>query len=244
MKVENHYTVYMHITPSGKVYIGLTSTSVEKRWKNGKGYKTNQPFWNAIQKYGWENIEHKIIAEGLTYEEAGEMEKAYIKKYNATNNKYGYNICFGGEDGWVGVHHTEETKRKISEAKKGKVYRKGYHFSEESKKKMSESHKGKYHGKPVKPKPPKRPKRGFTISDEHKKRISEANTGIYRSPEVRANMSKAQIKTKKPVRCIDTGEVFESQTEAMKHFNIDKTLIGRACKGKQKTAKGLRFEYV
>lgn len=256
------YTVYMHISPSDKVYVGLTSQRAESRWRGGKGYKKNQPFWRAIQKYGWDNIEHKIIADGLTYEEAANIEKEYIKKYNATNKKYGYNICFGGEDGWVGVHHTEEAKRKMSESKKGKTYRKGYHLSEETKRKISEAHKGKYKGKPVKPKekaPYWRKRNGkmylsyprqydengkIIFTEEHKQKISEAKKGYCPTEQARINMSKAQVKTKKPVKCLDTGEVFESETAAMKKLGISIDLIGRCCKGKQKTAKGLRFRYV
>lgn len=237
------YTVYMHTAPSGKRYIGITCQTVEQRWRNGKGYKTNQPFYNAIQKYGWNNIKHEIIEENLTHDEACELECKLIAKYDTTNKQKGYNVCFGGEDGWVGVHHTEEAKRKMSEAKKGKTYRKGCHLSEETKKKLSESHKGKYRGVPV---PPRQYDKNDKIifSDEHKRKISQALKGIERSDEVRKRMSEAQVKTKKPVRCIDTGEVFESQTEAMKKLGIDKVLIGRTCKGKNKTAKGLRFEYV
>ena len=250
MKINNAniYSVYIHITPSNKRYIGITSRAPEQRWNNGEGYSNSKYFYRAIKKYGWENIQHIIISENLSFEEAAEQEKALIKKYDTTNRNNGYNICSGGQDGWIGVHHTEETKKKMSLAKKGKVFRKGYHYSAESRRKMSEAHKGKYHGKPVKPK--KKPIRQYDengkiiFSEEHKKRISKSLKGIKRSAEVRMNMSKAQIKTKKPVICIDTGEVFESQTAAMKHFNIDKTLIGRCCKNKQKTAKGLRFEYV
>lgn len=257
------YSVYIHTSPSGKVYVGITQQTVEQRWRNGKGYKGNQAFYNAIQKYGWKNIKHEIVAEGISKEEATNLEKELIAEYNATDKRYGYNICFGGEDGWVGVHHTEEAKRKMSEsAKRRPSPRKGVKLSEETKQKISESHKGKYRGAPVESKigkPYRRKRNGvWTISyprewfkdgkitrtEEHKRRISEANKGRLRTAEIRENMSKAQVKTKKPVRCVDTGEVFESETAAMKHFNIDKTLIGRTCKGKQKTAKGLRFEYV
>lgn len=56
------YTVYMHVSPSGKRYIGITSQKVEKRWANGKGYKTQQYFYRAIKKYGWNNFQHIIVA--------------------------------------------------------------------------------------------------------------------------------------------------------------------------------------
>ena len=51
----------MHVSPSKKYYIGITSQAVNKRWKNGKGYKSSPYFYNAIQKYGWNNFEHNIL---------------------------------------------------------------------------------------------------------------------------------------------------------------------------------------
>lgn len=248
MITDKKYIVYKHTSPSGKVYIGITCQNPEQRWRSGKGYKNNQPFYYAIQKYGWNNILHEIIACNLSHNEAQDMERRLIKEYHSTDKNFGYNICFGGEDGWVGVHHTEIAKKKISLAKKGKPSsRKGVSLSDETKKKLSDSHKGKYRGNPVKPKIKKRQfdKDGkIVFSEEHRKHISEATKGICRSEETRKRMSEAQVKTKKPVRCIDTGEEFESMTAAMKKFNIDKNLISRVCSGRNKTAKGLRFEYV
>ena len=242
------YIVYIHTTPSGKMYAGITHQTAEQRWRGGKGYKNNQPFYRAIKKYGWDNIKHEIIASELSYDEAAQMERDLISKYKLTDKKFGYNICFGGEDGWIGVHHTKHAKEKMSYAKRGKPSpRKGVKLSEETKKRLRESHKGKYRGAPVKPKESgwKFDENGKRIfSEEHKRKISEAKKGQVRSEQVRLNMSKAQTKTKKPVRCIDDGCEFESITEAMKKYGIDKTLIGRACKGINKTAKGLRFEYI
>lgn len=43
----------MHKSPSGKVYIGITGSSLKQRWrKNGSGYSTQRLFYRAIQKYG------------------------------------------------------------------------------------------------------------------------------------------------------------------------------------------------
>ena len=36
----NNYTVYMHVSPSGKRYIGITGQDVKKRWGNGIGYES------------------------------------------------------------------------------------------------------------------------------------------------------------------------------------------------------------
>lgn len=119
------YTVYMHTSPSGKRYIGITKQSVEERWKNGWGYYTQLIFYRAILKYSFENFKHEIIASGLSKEEAIDLEKELIKKYQTTDRRYGYNITEGGETmspncHWIGSHHTEESKRKISEANKGR----------------------------------------------------------------------------------------------------------------------------
>ena len=85
------YKVYIHITPNNKKYIGITKDT-KKRWRcNGYGYK-NSAFYSAIEKYGWNNIKHGIIADGLTLEEAEEMESQLISFLNTTSNNKGYNV--------------------------------------------------------------------------------------------------------------------------------------------------------
>ena len=92
------FTIYKHINKkNGKVYIGQTIQRPEDRWKNGAGYKTCTKFYNAIQKYGWDNFEHIILEQKeMTQEEANELENFYIKKYNCLDDRYGYNITEGG----------------------------------------------------------------------------------------------------------------------------------------------------
>ena len=89
------YTVYIHTTPDGRKYVGMTNCNPRDRWSNGRGY-TQKVFGSAIEQFGWENILHEIIAEDLTREEASDMEIALIKKYNTTDRKYGYNVRKGG----------------------------------------------------------------------------------------------------------------------------------------------------
>ncbi|KAB8292074.1 group I intron endonuclease, partial [Bifidobacterium apri] len=99
------YVVYKHTTPSGKVYIGITGKKPEYRWKNGNGYKDNAHFDNAIKKYGWENTKHEIVANGLTKEQACDLEIELIAKYHATDPRKGYNISAGGESRGGGGKH-------------------------------------------------------------------------------------------------------------------------------------------
>lgn len=96
MEEEKNYTVYMHICPNGKKYVGITNKNPQRRWRNGGyGYKT-QPFYNAIIHYGWENIEHKILLQNLTQEDAQFKEMEYIQKYNSLFPN-GWNFTEGGE---------------------------------------------------------------------------------------------------------------------------------------------------
>ena len=74
---EKSWSVYLHTVPkeiSGydwdKYYVGITKRKPEYRWgKNGNGYK-RQVFWNAIQKYGWDNIRHEVLFADLTLKDA------------------------------------------------------------------------------------------------------------------------------------------------------------------------------
>lgn len=130
------WTVYKHTSPSGKVYIGITSQKPQRRWDNGKGYKGCIKFFNAILKYGWDNIEHTILASNLSKEEAETIEKSLISYYKSLN--LSYNITDGGEGrlghhvelskGWrdkiskahIGLRHSDETKTKMSNSRRGK----------------------------------------------------------------------------------------------------------------------------
>ena len=107
------YTVYKHTSPSGKIYIGITKQKVQDRWKKGKGYK-GQVFELAIKKYGWGNIIHEIIYEGLTKNEAEKIEIDLIKKYKSNNKKYGYNV----EEVSNKIEENKNKIKELTEAKK------------------------------------------------------------------------------------------------------------------------------
>lgn len=91
------YCIYKHTSPSGKVYIGQTCRkNLQKRFLYmGIGYKDCPYFWNAIQKYGWNNIKHEILAEGLTKQQADKYEKNLIKQYKDLG--ISYNVTDGGD---------------------------------------------------------------------------------------------------------------------------------------------------
>lgn len=145
---NNIWTVYIHIIPKeisdydyDKYYVGITSKSVEERWLNGLGYQ-GQLFYDAIMKYGWNNIEHHIIAERITEDEANKMEISLIQKLrcNVFKDKYGYN-CTNGGNTTAGYKFSEDIKKEISIRISGEnnpFY--GKKHTNETKKKMKDHH--------------------------------------------------------------------------------------------------------
>lgn len=111
------YKVYKHTFPNGKVYIGVTRQKLWKRWYSGKGYHNNALMLEAVAEYGWSNVQHEVLYSGLTKEEALAKEKDLISFYKSDQMEYGYNICHG--EFRNGIKHTDATKMKISESRKG-----------------------------------------------------------------------------------------------------------------------------
>lgn len=118
--MEENYKVYKHTAPNGKVYIGITKRErAEERWgKDGYEYRrgSNPHFSRAINKYGWENIKHEIIIDGLTKCEAEQLEMELIAEYRSNERKYGYNIENGGNCSGT---HSKEVREKIRQANLG-----------------------------------------------------------------------------------------------------------------------------
>ena len=94
------YKIYMYTNRiNGKVYVGQTRRTLKLRaGSNGAMYRPCTVFYRAIVKYGWENFEPTILAGGLSKEEANELEKYYISKYDSCNHDCGYNISNGGSE--------------------------------------------------------------------------------------------------------------------------------------------------
>ena len=149
------YWVYVHTCPNGKKYVGITTqTKPEYRWLEGRGYK-GQLFEEVIRKYGWDNIEHEVF-EVDSAEEMYRKEIELISFYHSNDPKFGYNNSAGGECSHLGCRHSEETRKKMSQAQK-KVQKKVHSdpeyrrklsrphkpFSEETKRKMSETAKNR-----------------------------------------------------------------------------------------------------
>ena len=227
----NNYCVYRHVTPSGKVYIGITKQVPEKRWKNGHGYELCTAFACAIKKYGWGNIEHYIVCDGLTEDQACLMEQELIAAYHSDNPQYGYNLTGGGEhyvpnEEWrkrasashIAYYHDHpKAKIEISERQRGKK------ATAETRKKQSESRKRYLEANPI-----------------ARAKCGDSFRGKKRGEEFAQKLRAANYKK---VRCVDTGRVFNSIQDAASTYSIARTSISNALTGRSKTAAGHKFEY-
>lgn len=125
--------IYKITSPSGKVYIGQTIGSKEKRWKEHledahRTYKDHCKVLNkAIRKYGDDNFKVELVEECLD-EELDDKEAEYITQYNSQVPN-GMNIKLGGSSG----KHHEDTKKKISDSLKGRI------VSTETREKLSQT---------------------------------------------------------------------------------------------------------
>ena len=210
--------VYVHITPNGKLYIGMSSFSnATKRWKScGYGYQNQSLFWKAIQKYGWDNIQHIVLLEGLSKEVACECEKYLIVKYQTQNPKFGYNLSNGGEIN-QGYHHTEEYKKHLSVINKERYkYTKnpmyGKTLSEKTKQQISTSLTGKVQSEETKLKRSQSLK-GHAVSEETRNKISQSHKGKVLTVEHRKKLSESAKGRKS--KCVGywKGKKFSDETK-------------------------------
>ena len=190
-KEMKKFWVYIHTCPNGKKYVGITTASKpERRWREGKGYWYNKHFYSTILKYGWDNITHEVF-EVESEEEMYRKEVELISFYHSNDPEYGYNNSTGGEHSSLGCKHSEETRRKISEA--GKRVQKKVHSDPEYRRKMSEVQK-KVHSDPEYLRKQSEAQKKVHSDPEYKKKMSEAVKKSLSDPEVRRKMSEVQKK--------------------------------------------------
>ena len=246
---NREFYVYAHIRLDNNTcfYIG-----------KGKGDRKDIPTRNIHHDRISERYGHKvvIIKNNLTEEEAFELERDTIKYY-VFDLGYGIDIegykdydhelphltnCTWGGEGVSGIspwnkgkkgayHHSDETKRKISEARKDKsnpLY--GKKLSEETKRKMSEAHKGIRFSEETKLKMSKS-RKGIQFSEEHKKKISEAKKGKQAGKNNPMYGKKLSEETKRKISEAHKGK--NHPLYGKHHSEETKKKISEANKGKQ-----------
>jgi group I intron endonuclease len=170
--------IYKITNPNGRVYIGQ-STNIEYRLNDHKSpyrYNTDEIplLYRSFRKYGVNAHTFEVLEE-CKESELNIRERFYQEKYNVLNGGLNSTLTKAGD---FSGNHSEESKKKMSEAKKGKpAWNKGMKWSEERKKEASLQRRGRTapnKGKPM-PKHQLEAQIGRKLSDETKHKISEAN---------------------------------------------------------------------
>jgi len=238
-------SIYLYLKQhniTGLKYLGQTTKDPIKYTGSGK-------YWlNHLNKHGYD-VTTTILYESDNMEEIREQGLYYSDLWNIVESKeYANLIPEGGEGGGYmmgeanpmfgktgdkhhafGTTHSDETRKKISEARKGVATWTGLSHSEESKKKISENRKGKnsgsdhhYHGI----KGEDHPSYGYKSSDLQKQRSREVRQRDY-------------------IIITPTGETLEvtNLTQFAKDHNLDQGNLTKVAKGLARQSKGYRVIY-
>jgi hypothetical protein len=188
-----------------------------------------------------------FLKQNLTEQEAFKHEIYMIAVFGRKDLGTGilHNRTNGGEGASGRVVHSrfgytlsKETRRKISEANKGRIHleetkekistaKKGKTLSEEHKRKISEAAQGQTHSEETRRKISEANK-GHTVSEETRKKISEAKKGRTRSEETRRKISEANKNPSEETR----RKISEAQ-KGKTHSEESKIKISEANKGRK-----------
>ena len=124
--MDHNYTVYKLTLTDGRVYIGMTRQTLNKRCRKN-AYDGCPRIGPAIREYGMDAFKVDTIAKHLTKSEAEEIERDTISLYDSTDPDKGFNVALGGN---IVGRHSAVTRKKMSDCQKGRK------FSEEHLEKM------------------------------------------------------------------------------------------------------------
>jgi group I intron endonuclease len=230
---------------NNKRYIGSSTRLSERvgyhKYQLCRNHHFNKYLQSDYNLYGENNFEFKILEE-CSKEELIVTEDKWIEYYNSLNTGCGYNQVRADKTdskGMLGKHHSEETKKRLSEVQIGKK------LSYETKLKIGKASKGR------------------KLSESAKAKLSQSRLGMKFSEEHRANLSKSQRGTSKPlcdeakkhVREIRQKPVIQytlagvrvgrwnSPIEVEEQLGYTRQCIAMCCRGKRKTHKGYIWKY-
>ena len=227
-------SIYKIKFPNGKHYIGLTTTSLEKRKREHKWCGKNDDtrvLYKALRKYEMvDTFELVEIDTADTIDELCEKEIRYIQDYKSYYmDGNGYNMTLGGE-GFNGYVYTEEEKQKMSERgkqyhidnpeareKMSEIKKKYYEDNPEEREKMSEIKKKYYEETPgAREKNSEAQKQYHEDNPEAREKMSEIKKKYYEeTPGAREKMSEAQKKR------FENPEAREKMSEIKKKYYED-----------------------
>ena len=232
---QKEYCIYYHKSPKGQYYIGQTCQDVEKRWRDGCAYYSNKFNKEVIDRNGgWEAFEHGILEEHLSSTEADKREAYYISLYNSVDNGFNtYNQNYNGyhfADLWADKDIRNEIIVKLKEQRNTAEY----------KQQQSQNMKNIWEREEY------REKQKKTWTEGRREKVSEKSKKRWEDDEYREKISNAvserqkenwknpdyRLKKCKRVRCVETGQVFESLVAAAEWCGVKANTLCAALSSK------------
>lgn len=212
---DHRWSVYVHTNKTnGKKYVGITSQRPEDRWLGGYGYDRKLKFGRAIEKYGWDGFEHKVLYTGLYEQEAKNIERALISELSTQDDSHGYNMTDGG-DGICGFKHTDASRQKMSVSKAGTNHPNYHkHLGEDTRSKIAAKLAG-----------------------------NQNAVGVVRSEETKHRMSTAKKKPVAMYDNGAFVRLFDSALDAQTVTGISRKNISLCCLGQRKSAGGHNWKF-
>lgn len=206
-------------TVNGKIYIGQTTKSLRHRTRmhiNSSNSGTTFPLHLAIQKYGKEAFIVEQIAVAFSRDQLNKLEIDYIRQFDCLSPK-GYNLRVGGDS----LEWHPEMRHKASISAKARMAKDGGAQNREALELAWVVCKGRVPwNKGVKVTNP------VTLQ-----RLSESHKG-------------KPAPNRKPVRCNETNQVFESGLAAAKALGLQPGHVSSVLNGKRKSTGGFTFSFV
>jgi group I intron endonuclease len=226
---------------NGKKYIGQTTQGLKRRKAEHiryarKGYDSH--LYKAIRFYGEEKFIFTEIGYADDQDSLNEKEKYYIKLYKTDKKRLGYNKTLGGEGGIP----TQETREKLSDARKGKKNHMWGKPSNQRRRIICEQNLVIYDSidacaKNLNLKP-------SNISMVLNKHINSIMGYSFKYHQDGINYEKKEIyKNYLKIICEQTGKVFKSMRECSIEMNISSSTISRCLRNSNRSHKGLTFRY-
>lgn len=198
----------------------------------------NPFFWRCIEKYGWDGIEHIILCQGLSLEDAKKKEAELVTQYRSNERAYGYNIRAGGDGSF-----SEESRKKMSLSRIGNTNGIGRKPSSDTRQAISHSLKKYYSSRPG----------TFTGRHHSAETITKLKDRVF-SEDTHLRMRKPHPTiagennpSARPVQRYSQDGTLEKTyayaTAAAKDVSGDLSAIIKCCKGKLKQHKGFIWRY-
>ena len=220
--------------PTQEKYIGYTNNLEKRKKEHLNEYRVNQRFHNLLRKH-YEDFIIEILEDNIPMEQIEEKEKFYIKKYDTFKGK-GFNLTEGGDGGFSYCQLYWQTNPEKFKEHIKKIQPLAVEAAKEWRKnnpELEEKRLINLHDKCAqwRKENPEDFKKNIKIGQEAAKEWRKNNP--ERFEEIR---QKATDATKKKVKLINTGEIFESASEAGRIYNIPQSNISACCRGVRKSA--------